>query len=130
MHESDNLNKGEKTMEIIRTNIEDNEWTMDLSYDMLESDERHSMKVLAGADKVHVEKYILYKDENAQGEEQNFLVIKCINGFFVTTSPSFIRKFTRILECASRSGVTDINIAVEEIETKNRRKCLSCKYEK
>lgn len=130
MHESDNLNKGEKTMEIIRTNIEDNEWTMDMSYDMLESEERRSMKELAGADKIPVEKYILYKDENPRGEEQNFLVIKSNNGFFVTTSPSFIRKFTRILECATRSGVTDISIAVEEIETKSRRKCLSCKYVK
>lgn len=117
-------------MEILRTNIADNEWTMDMSYDMLESDERLSMKELAGADKIPVEKYILYKDENARGEEQNFLVIKSNNRFFVTTSPSFIRKFTRILECATRSGVTDISIAVEEIETKNRRKCLSCKYVK
>lgn len=118
-------------MEILRTNIADNEWSMDMSYDMLESDDRLSMKELAGADKVTVDKYILYKDENARGEEQNFLVIKVAdNGVFVTTSPSFIRKFTRILECATRSGVTDISIAVEEIETKNRRKCLSCKYVK
>ena len=115
-------------MEIIRTNIADNEWTMDMSYDMLEADDRISMKELAGADEISVEKYILYKEENARGEEQNFLVIKSNNGRFVTTSPSFIRKFTRILECAERSGVTNIAIAVEEIETKNRRKCLSCKY--
>lgn len=118
-------------MEILRTNIADNEWTMDMSYDMLDSDDRLSMKELAGADEIPVDKYILYKDENARGEEQNFLVIKVAdtdNGVFVTTSPSFIRKFTRILECAERSGVTDISIAVEEIETKNRRKCLSCKY--
>ena len=117
-------------MEIIRTNITDDEWSMDMSYDMLEADDRLSMKELAGADKIPVDKYILYKDENARGEEQNFLVIKSNNGRFVTTSPSFIRKFSRILECATRSGVTDISIAVEEIETKNRRKCLSCKYVK
>lgn len=120
-------------MEILRTNIADNEWSMDMSYDMLESDDRLSMKEIAGVEKVHVDKYILYKDENTRGKEQNFLVIKVDdtdNGVFVTTSPSFIRKFTRILECASRSGVTDIAIAVEEIETKNRRKCLSCKYVK
>lgn len=117
-------------MEILRTNIADNEWTMDMSYDMLESDDRLSMKEIAGVEKVHVDKYLLYRDENAHGEKQNFLVIKSDEGIFVTTSPSFIRKFTRILECASRSGVTDISIAVEEIETKNRRKCLSCKYVK
>lgn len=117
-------------MEILRTNIADNEWTMDMSYDMLEADDRFSMKELAGADKIPVDKYILYKDENARGEEQNFLVLKSGNGRYVTTSPSFIRKFSRILECASRSGVADIFIAVEEIETKNRRKCLSCKYVK
>lgn len=117
-------------MEILRTNITDKEWTMDMSYDMLESDERISMKVAVGTDRMLVDKYILYKDENARGEEQNFLVIKSDDEIFVTTSPSFIRKFTRILECASRSGVTDISIAVEEIETKNRRNCLSCKYVK
>lgn len=117
-------------MEILRTNITDKEWTMDMSYDMLESDERFSMKELAGGDKISVDKYILYKDENARGEEQNFLVISSNNICYVTTSPSFIRKFTRILECASRSKLTDITIAVEEIETKNRRKCLSCKYVK
>ena len=117
-------------MEIIRTNIEDNEWNMDMSYDMLEADDRISMKELTGADRIPVDKYILYKDENARGDEQNFLVLKSGNGRYVTTSPSFIRKFSRILECAQRSGIADFSIAVEEIETKNRRKCLSCKYVK
>ena len=117
-------------MHIITTNIADNEWTMDLSYDMFESPDR-----LRGADlkgeQVHVDKYCLYEEDNAQGETVKVLTVSTTEGHvFATTSAAFIRTFDRITELAKRCNVTDVCIEIIAERSKNNREYITAKYVK
>lgn len=117
-------------MNILKTNIADNEWTMDLSYDMFESSDR-----LRGADlkgeQVHIDKYCLYEEDNAQGETVKVLTVSTTEGqVFATTSAAFVRTFDRIMELANRCGVTDVCIEVVAERSKNTREYITAKYVK
>ena len=122
--------KKENNMNIVKTNIMDNEWIMDLSYDMFESPDR-----LRGADlkgeQVHIDKYCLYEEDNAQGETVKVLTVSTTEGqVFATTSAAFIRTFDRIMELANRCGVTDVCIEVVAERSKNNREYITAKYVK
>lgn len=117
-------------MNIIKTNIKDNEWSMNLSYDMFESSDR-----LRGADikgkQVHIDKFCLYKEENADGEPVKVLTVSTIEGHvFTTTSPAFIRTFDRIMELAKRCNVSDVCIEIVAERSKNNREYIIAKYVK
>ena len=117
-------------MNILKTNIADNEWTMDLSYDMFESSDR-----LRGADlkgqQVHIDKYCLYEEDNAQGETVKVLTISTTEGHvFATTSAAFIRTFDRIMELANKCKVTNVCIEIVSERSKNNREYITAKYVK
>ena len=117
-------------MNILKTNIADNEWSMDLSYDMFESPDR-----LRGADlkhqQVHIDKYCLYEEDNAQGEIVKILTVSTTEGHvFATTSAAFIRTFDRIMELANRCNVKDVCIEIVAERSKNNREYITAKYVK
>lgn len=117
-------------MNILKTNIADNEWTMDLSYDMFESPDR-----LRGADlkgqQVHIDKYCLYEEDNAQGETVKVLTVSTTEGHvFATTSAAFVRTFDRIMELAHKCNVEDVCIEVVAERSKNNREYITAKYVK
>lgn len=117
-------------MNIIKTNIADNEWTMDLSYDMFESPDR-----LRGADlkgeQVHIDKYCLYEEDNAQGDTVKVLTVSTTEGHvFATTSAAFVRTFDRIMELAHKCNVKDVCIEVVAEHSKNNREYITAKYVK
>ena len=117
-------------MNILKTNIADNEWTMDLSYDMFESSDR-----LRGADlkgqQVHIDKYCLYEEDNAQGETVKVLTVSTTEGHvFATTSAAFIRTFDRIMELANKCKVTNVCIEIVSERSKNNREYITAKYVK
>ena len=117
-------------MNIIKTNIADNEWTMDLSYDMFESPDRLRGVDLEG-DQVHIDKYCLYEEDNAQGETVKVLTVLTTGGHvFTTTSAAFIRTFDRIMELANKCNVTDVCIEIVEKLSKNNREYITAKYVK
>lgn len=117
-------------MNILKTNIADNEWSMDLSYDMFESPDR-----LRGADlkgqQVHIDKYCIYEEDNAQGETVKILTVSTTEGYvFATTSAAFIRTFDRIMELANKCKVTDLCIEIVSERSKNNREYITAKYVK
>lgn len=117
-------------MDIIKTNIADEEWTMDLSYDMFESPDRMRGADLKGQ-QVHIEKYCLYVEDDAWGNPIKILTVSTTDGHvFATTSPAFIRTFDRIMELASRCGVTDVCIEIVAERSKNNREYIAAKYVK
>lgn len=117
-------------MNIIKTNIMDNEWTMDLSYDMFESPDRLRGADLKGA-QVHVDKYCLYEEDNAQGDVTRILTVSTTEGqVFATTSSAFIRTFDRIMELANRCNVKDVCIEIIAERSKNNREYITAKYVK
>ena len=61
-------------MNIIKTNIADDEWTMDLSYDMFESPDRLRGLDLKG-EQVHIDKYCLYEEDNMNGDTVRVLTV-------------------------------------------------------
>jgi hypothetical protein len=122
--------KGENNMDIIRTNIADNEWTMDLSYDMFESPDRMRGMDLEGQ-RVHVDKYCLYVEDDAWGNPIKILTVSTTEGHvFATTSAAFIRTFDRIMELARKCKVTDICIDITAERSKNNRNYITAKYVK
>lgn len=117
-------------MNIIKTNIKDNEWDMNLSYDMFESPDR-----LRGADlkgkQVHIDKFCLYEEENAEGELVKILTVSTNEGHvFATTSAAFVRTFDRIMELAKRCNVVDVCIEIVAERSKNNREYITAKYVK
>lgn len=117
-------------MNILKTNIADNEWSMNLSYDMFESPDR-----LRGADlrcqQVHIDKYCLYEEDNAQGETVKVLTVSTTEGHvFATTSAAFIRTFDRIMELANKCKVTNVCIEIVSERSKNNREYIVAKYVK
>ena len=117
-------------MNIIKTNIKDNEWDMNLSYDMFESPDRLRGGDLEGT-RVHIDKFCLYEEDNADGELVKVLTVSTNEGHvFATTSAAFIRTFDRIMELAKRCNVTDVCIEIVAERSKNNRKYISAKYVK
>lgn len=117
-------------MDIVKTNIMDNEWTMDLSYDMFESPDR-----LRGADlkghQVHIDKYCLYVEDDAWGNPIKILTVSTTEGqVFATTSAAFIRTFDRIMELANKCKVADICVEIVSEHSKNNREYITAKYVK
>ena len=117
-------------MNIIKTNIKDNEWDMNLSYDMFESPDRLRGVDLEGA-KVHIDKFCLYEEDNADGELVKVLTVSTNEGqVFATTSAAFVRTFDRIMELAKRCNVTDVCIEIVAERSKNNREYITAKYVK
>lgn len=117
-------------MDIIKTNITDNEWTMDLSYDMFESPDRMRGMDLEGQ-RVHVDKYCLYIEDDAWGNPIKILTVSTTEGHvFATTSAAFIRTFDRIMELAVKCKVTDVCIDITAERSKNNRNYITAKYVK
>ena len=117
-------------MDIVKTNIMDNEWTMDLSYDMFESPDRLKGVNLKGM-QVHVDKYCLYEEFDAQGNTVRILTVSTTEGqVFATTSAAFVRTFDRIMELAKRCDVSDVCIEIVAEHSKNNREYITAKYVK
>jgi hypothetical protein len=124
------MKKGENNMNILKTNIADNEWTMDLSYDMFESPDRMRGMDLEGQ-RVHVDKYCLYVEDDAWGNPIKILTVSTTEGqVFATTSAAFIRTFDRIMELAVKCKVTDVCIDITAERSKNNRNYITAKYVK
>lgn len=117
-------------MDIIKTNIADNEWTMDISYDMFESPDRMRGADLKGH-QVHIDKYCLYVEEDAWGNPVKILTVSTTEGqVFATTSAAFIRTFDRIMELSRKCKVSDICIEIVAERSKNNREYITAKYVK
>lgn len=117
-------------MDIVKTNIMENEWTMDLSYDMFESPDRLRGADLKGS-RVHVDKYCLYEEFDSQGNTVRVLTVSTNEGqIFATTSAAFVRTFDRIMELAKRCNVADVCIEIVAERSKNNREYITAKYVK
>lgn len=117
-------------MNILKTNIADNQWTMDLSYDMFESPDRSRGADLKGQ-QVHIDKYCLYVEDDACGNPIKILTVSTTEGqVFATTSAAFIRTFDRITELANRCNVKDVCIEIVAERSKNNREYITAKYVK
>lgn len=117
-------------MNIIKTNIADDEWTMDLSYDMFESPDRLRGLDLKG-EQVHIDKYCLYEEDNMNGDTVRVLTVSTTEGHvFATTSAAFVRTFDRIMELAKKCGVTDVCVEIVAERSKNNREYITAKYVK
>lgn len=117
-------------MEIVKTNIKDNEWNMNISYDMFESPDRNSVKDCCGAT-VTISKYAIYKEYDNQGNITRLLTMMSDEGVvFVTTSPAFIRTFGRIAELAHRSHLDTFTITFRKETSKNKREYMTAVYAK
>lgn len=117
-------------MDILRTNIMDNEWTMNLSYDMFESSDRMRGADLKGQ-QVHIDKYCLFVEDDACGNPVKILTVSTTEGqVFATTSAAFIRTFDRIMELARKCKVENVCIEIVAERSKNNREYITAKYVK
>lgn len=117
-------------MEIVKTNIKDNEWNMDISYDMFESPYRNSVKDCNGST-VTISKYAVYEEYDNNGNVMRLLTMMSDEGnVFVTTSPAFIRTFERISELAQRSHLDTFAITFRKEKSKNNREYMTAVYAK
>ena len=117
-------------MEIVKTNIKDNEWNMDISYDMFESPDRNSIKDFTGST-VTISKYAIYEEFDNNGKTMKLLTMMSDEGVvYVTTSPAFIRTFDRIAELAQRSHLDTITITFRKEKSRNNREYMIAIYEK
>lgn len=117
-------------MEIVKTNIMDNEWNMDISYDMFESPYRNAVKDNGGK-KVTINKYAIYEEYDNNGNVMRLLTMLTTgNEVYVTTSPAFIRTFERIAELAKRSNLNTFTITFRKEKSKNNREYMTAVYEK
>lgn len=117
-------------MEIIKTNIKDNEWNMDISYDMFESPYRKSVK--DNSEKtVTINKFAIYEEYDNNGNAMRLLtMLTSENEVYVTSSPAFIRTFERIAELAKRSNIDAFTITFRKEKSKNNREYMTAVYEK
>lgn len=117
-------------MEIIKTNINDNECDMDLYYDMFLSQDRQGVKDYEGQ-QFHTDKYAVYEEENANGNMVKLVTILTDEGIVMTTnSPSFIRTFSSIAELAEKSNVEHYAFEVVAAKSRNNREFITAKYVK
>lgn len=117
-------------MEIVKTNIKDNEWNMDISYDMFESPYRNSVKEFSDST-VTINKYAVYEEYDNNGNVMRLLTMMTDEGVvFVTTSPAFIRTFERIAELAQRSHLDTFAVTFRKEKSKNNREYMTAVYAK
>lgn len=117
-------------MEIVKTNIMDNEWNMDISYDMFESPDRESIKNNSG-EIVTIHKFAIYEEYDNNGNIMKLLTMLTINGnVYVTSSPAFIRTFERIAELAQRSHLDTFTVEFRKETSKNNREYMTAVYVK
>lgn len=118
-------------MEIIRTNIEENEYSMELMFAMFEDDDRQGLSDIAGTT-IDIEKYALYTDENAKGEIVKLISIMDADTgvVYVSSSASFIRAFERILCMSEKCGEDISKIEVVEGKSQKNRRFITAKYVK
>lgn len=122
--------KGELKMEIVKTNIKDNEWNMDISYDMFENPDRSSVKDNSGKT-VTINKYAIYEEYDNNGNVMRLLtMLTTENEVYVTSSPAFIRTFERIAELAQRSHLDTFAITFRKEKSKNNREYMTAVYAK
>ena len=85
-------------MNILKTNIKDNEWNMEVAFNLFESDSRVPMKEAAGKT-LKINQYVIYEDENSNGEMVKLASIAAEDCVYTTSSASFIRSlFVQIKE--------------------------------
>lgn len=117
-------------MEIVKTNIKDNEWNMDISYDMFESPDRSAVKDNSGKTLV-INKYAIYEEYDNNGCIMRLLTMLADdNNVYVTSSPAFIRTFERIAELAQRSHLDVFAITFRKEKSKNNREYMTAVYAK
>lgn len=117
-------------MEIVKTNIKDNEWNMDISYDMFESPDRNAVKNNSGK-VVTINKYAVYEEYDNNGNVMRLLtMLTPENEVYVTSSPAFIRTFERIAELAQRSHLDTFAITFRKEKSKNNREYMTAVYAK
>lgn len=115
-------------MEIVKTNIKDNEWNMDISYDMFENPDRSAVKDNSGK-VVTINKYAIYEEYDNNGNVIRLLtMLTTENEVYVTSSPAFIRTFERIAELAQRSHLDTFSITFRKEKSKNNREYMTAVY--
>lgn len=120
--------KRRTNMEIVKTNIMDNEWNMDISYDMFESPDRRAIKDNGGK-VVTINKYAIYEEYDNHGNVMRLLtMLTTENEVYVTSSPAFIRTFERIAELAQRSQLDTFVIEFRKATSKNNREYMTAVY--
>ena len=75
-----------------------------------------------------IDKYVLYTDENQNGEEQKVLAIETNNGVrYATNSKTFIRNFSDIMTIFQESGeAAPVCFQVGSGVSRNKREYLTC----
>lgn len=111
-------------MKIIKTNIQENEYTMELMYNMFESEEREKLSSMEGYT-IEFTHFAIVEDENAKGEIVKTLSLDSTDGtVYVTTSKSFIRAFERIADMAKKCNEEFTSVSVKYKESQRGRNFL------
>ena len=118
-------------MNILKTNIKDNDWNMETAFNLFESDSRIPMKEAAGKT-LTVFQYVIYEDENSSGDMVKLASVATEDGVvYTTSSASFIRSLEKLHDLAERCGEPLKNLRVyEQKSTRNGRMFLNCAYVK
>lgn len=118
-------------MKIIKTNIQENEYTMELMFAMFEDENRICLSDTAGTT-VEFNHYAIVEDENAKGEVVKTLSIEEAetHNVYVTTSTSFIQAFERIIAMAEKCGEDFRKVSVSSKKSKRGRNFLVARYVK
>lgn len=118
-------------MKIIKTNIQENEYTMELMFAMFEDENRIRLSDTAGTI-VEFEHYAIVEDENSKGEVVKSLSIEEVetHNVYVTTSTSFIQAFERIITMAEKCGEDFRKVSVSFKKSQRGRNFLVAGYVK
>lgn len=118
-------------MEIIKTNIQENEYTMELMFAMFEDENRIRLSDTAGTT-VEFDHYAIVEDENSKGEVVKTLSIEeaKTHNVYVTTSTSFIQAFERIITMAEKCGEDFRKVSVSFKKSQRGRSFLVARYVK
>lgn len=118
-------------MKIIKTNIQENEYTMELMYAMFEDENRIRLSDTAGTT-VEFDHYAIVEDENVKGEVVKTLSIEDAEtrSVYVTTSTSFIQAFERIITMAEKCGEDFRKVSVLFKKSQRGRNFLVAGYVK
>lgn len=118
-------------MKIIKTNIQENEYTMELMYAVFEDEDRIRLSETAGTT-IEFDHYAIVEDENAKGEVVKTLSIEDAktHNVYVTTSTSFIQAFERIITMAEKCGEDFRKVSVSYKKSRRDRKFLVAGYVK
>lgn len=118
-------------MKIIKTNIQENEYTMELMFAMFEDESRIRLSDIAGTT-VEFNHYAIVEDENSKGEVVKTLSIEEAetHNVYVTTSTSFIHAFERITTMAEKCGEDFRKVSVFPKKSQRGRNFLVAGYVK